>query len=289
MSARASSPAPTVSAAEIWWASNALPVSAGELAAAKTVTRMPRPSDPPSWWATLTRPNGRARVVGADAGDTGGGERAQRAALSDAHQDHGQREVGDVGRVRGQAAQPRHPDEGDRAPAASSRALPQRRVSFGTVSATTKLTTDNGRNASPASQRRVVVDALQELGDEEPEGEHRAEVEDAGRVGAGSLPISEQPQRHDRLAARHSFTTSPTSSSTPRVSAATVPPSFQPVGGADDAVDERGHAQRRTSGAGDVEPARPRSVSGRKRGAASIMAMPIGTLMKKPTRHETSR
>ena len=34
-------------------------------------------------------------------------------------------------------------------------------------------------------------------------------------------------------------------------------------------------------------PPRRGAVSGRKRGAASIIATPIGSLMKKPTRHES--
>lgn len=55
-SASASMIVPTVNEAETRCASNAWDASVFEPAAANTATRMPSPSEPPSWWATLTRP-----------------------------------------------------------------------------------------------------------------------------------------------------------------------------------------------------------------------------------------
>ena len=84
------------------------------LAAAKTVIRAPTPSVPPSWWATLIRPEAAPASAVGDAGHAGGGQRRERRAHADAEQDQRRRHLGQVVGAGGDLAQPEHPDQGDR-------------------------------------------------------------------------------------------------------------------------------------------------------------------------------
>jgi hypothetical protein len=87
--ARASRTAPAVSDAAIRWASSASLWSAPPAsAAAKTATSTARPNEPPIWWATLVTPPAAPGVLGRDVGQTAGGQRPERAALTDPDEDH---------------------------------------------------------------------------------------------------------------------------------------------------------------------------------------------------------
>src|SRR6202012_2645706 len=99
--------------------------------------------------------------------------------------------------------------------------------------------------------------------------------------GGGAFPAGEQAQRHDRLrgpALAEQEGGEQDEGGGEGDDRLGVPPAGG--GGVPQAVDEGDHAQGRRDRSGQVELSGPASVSGRKRGAAGTMTIPIGTLMK---------
>ncbi len=142
----------------------------------------------------------------------------------------------------------------------------------------------------PGLQRRLPAHVLQVLGQEEEHREHAADREHARDIGAGAGAAREQPQRRDRLAGAALDAQEDASSSSPAPKAPMVIGSPQPLGGrADEAVDDAVMPTVEVAA-----PARSRcpcwgSVSGRWRAPAPRSPMPMGTLMNRPQRHDSSR
>ena len=151
-------------------------------APANTVTRTPRPSEPPSWCATFTRPGGRAGVVLARPRQPGRGQRHEGGAHADAEQQHREREAGEVGRVGRQLAEPEHAGQGERDAAGQQRAVADALGAAAARRAATRTSPPSsaGTRGRPASALKP-QHALQELRDEEEHAEHRRRRAARGR------------------------------------------------------------------------------------------------------------
>src|SRR5207247_10027627 len=77
-------------------------------------------------------------------------------------------------------------------PPASKRALPKRRVSLGTIIAAREVRDCRRQECKAGREGAVAQHALKELGGEEPEPHHGAEVEHARRVGADALAVCKE-------------------------------------------------------------------------------------------------
>ncbi|HEV8098581.1 MAG TPA: hypothetical protein VGP56_05515 [Gaiellaceae bacterium] len=114
----------------------------------------------------------------------------------------------------------------------------------------------DGEEREPRDERAGVSRSLQEEGAEEEEAEVCTDEEEAREVGARALAAREQPERRDRLLRaclvqreQHEQR----AAGDDRGEREAVGPAD--LGRADDAVDERGHPERRSCGAGEVEAA----------------------------------
>ena len=253
-----------------------------------TAASTARPSAMPSWWAVLTRPEAAPASARRDTGDAGVGQRREGEALPGTDQHHRQRHRAQVGVPDAGPAQPDHPDEGDGGAAGEQDAVgdpgaqPRDRHGDGEV--------DQRHRQEPQAglQRGEAEGVLQVLGGEEEEPDHRAQVEQAGGVGAAALPAAEQPQRHDRLRDPGLGDHQDHQQHQPDERAATTTRAEpQPVS-PDSMIPKTraAHAERRAQGADDVEaPALPRRL-GEHGAGAEIMAIAIGTLTRNAARQE---
>ena len=202
----------------------------------------------------------------------------------------GSGDVREVVRAGREPAQPHHPDQRRHEPAGHQ----PRRCRRGARAAGRRAPSRTAR-ASAAGRRGRPASALKPTSwrnwvRKKNMPNIAADEQDARDVGAGALAAREEAQRRDRLLGapldgdergeQHD-------AGGERARAVTV--SLQPSRrGADEAVDERGHAERRGErrrrGRSDRCGARSRQVSAAR---AQIRAMPIGTLMNRPQRQET--
>ena len=190
-------------------------------AAAKTVTRMPRPRAPPRWWATLTSPPATPASFAATPAMPPVVSALSAEALTDAEDDHRQRDAGQVGRVGPTRLSPAVPISIAATPATARRSLPSRRLSREVTVAATRSGGRHREESQAGLQRRVVADALEVLGHEEVELDQHAVEQEAGGVGAGAAAVGEQAQRHEGLRGARLPETKSASSSAPSASATT--------------------------------------------------------------------
>ena len=238
----------------------------------------------------VDEPRRRAGVLGRDAGDAGRGERGEGGARCRG------RARSSAARSRGSTACPRrsrlsHAIAGERHrdSAASSRASPSRAASLGTTKTIENMTSVMRQERDPGLERAVAAHALQVLGEEEELPEHRADEEHAREVCADALAAREELQRRDRLLR------APLVDDEERRAGSRRRRTRRPCARRSSRPWPRGRTRRRARscrasrsprrrGRSDRCGARSRAGSAAR---ATTSAIPIGTLMNRPQRHES--
>ena len=131
-------------------------------------------------------------VFGAHASDTRDGERAENRALTDANQDHRQGHAGEVRAIGGEAAEPRHTEERQREPSGEQACIAKAPRQPRDHHRRREVRDCRRQDCKAGREGAVAQHALKELGGEEPEPHHGAEVEHARRVGADALAVCKE-------------------------------------------------------------------------------------------------
>ncbi len=197
---------------------------------------------------------GRTGVPRRHSGDACGSQRQEDRAGAQAEDHHRHCNPREVRRAEREAAQPEHADERER----DADDQEARRADAGHQSRHDEHEREHReaqreeREARP--ERAVAIHALEELRHEEEHPEHPADEHDPRDVRAGALATREQTQGRDRLLGaqlrQHERGEEQDPGREGRKRDALAPPGRA---GADEAVDERCHAERRRHGSPQIE------------------------------------
>ena len=158
------------------------------LAAAKIVIRMPRPSEPPSCWETLSRPEAAPASRWRDAGDAGRRQRRERDADADAERARsGIAMLREVALPAVSRLSQAMPTTASASPPISSARVAEAADEPRHDAAHREHDGRHGQEREAGLQRAVAAHALQVLREEEEHREHAADHEHARDVRAGAL------------------------------------------------------------------------------------------------------
>ena len=170
-----------------------------EPAASKTVTRIPRPSAPPRWWATLTRPPATAASRGCTPAMPPVVRLLSPRPLADAEDDHRHGDAEHVAGVDRDAAHPRRAEEHGGTAADGQRVVADPCGRARGDRSGGERGPGDGQERQTGLQRAEAADPLEVLRHEEEEADQHGVEQKTRGVGARAPAVREQPQGHQRL------------------------------------------------------------------------------------------
>ena len=186
--------------------------------------------------------------------DARSGQRCERSAHADTHQDQRRADAEHEARRLGDLAEPGHPGGGQEQAADEQRQVADPRGNARDDAHEREQHERHRQERQSGLKRRLAAHVLQVLGQEEEHREHAADREHARDIGAGPGAAREQPQRRDRLLGAALDAQERREQQQPGGEGADGDRVAPTLGRrADEAVDDAGHAGDGGRGTGEVE------------------------------------